>query len=90
MKELRIRPQISDNDLETLVKRTKKWFDKAKRNDKSERVKAVVFFRGRQHIFMDELGPKTLERFLEMLGDYKMINKPFKQGRRYVTVVDVP
>jgi translation initiation factor IF-3 len=91
LKELRIRPQISDNDLKTLVKRTKKWFDKAKKKNKdSERVKAIVFFKGRQHIWMDELGPETIERFLEMLGDYKMINKPFKQGRRYVTVVDIP
>lgn len=91
MKEIRIRPQISDNDLQTLVKRTKKWFDKAKRQNKtSERVRVTVFFKGRQHVFMDELGPKTVDRFLEMLSDYKMVNKPFKQGRRYVTVVDVP
>lgn len=82
MKELRIRPQITDNDLKTLVKRTQKWFDK------KERVKITVGFRARQHLFMDDLGPKTIARFLGMLGSHKIVNPVQKQGRKFVAVID--
>lgn len=82
MKEVRIRPQISDNDLKTLVNRTLKWFKK------QERVKISVSFRGRQHLFMEELGPETIERFLEMLGTYKLVNQAQRKGRRYQAVID--
>ena len=82
MKEVRIRPQISDNDLKTLVNRTLKWFKK------QERVKISVSFRGRQHLFMEELGPETIERFLEMLGPHRLVNRAERKGRRYQAVID--
>lgn len=82
MKEIRLRPQISDNDLQTVVNRTKKWFKKG------QRVKVVVGFKGRQHIFMETLGPETIQRFLTMLGTYKVINPTSRNGRRFFAVID--
>ena len=84
MKELRIRPQISDNDLDTLVKRTQKWFAK----EKKERVKIIVSFKGRQHAFMNTLGPSTIQRFLAKLATYKVVNSTQQQGKQFVAVID--
>jgi translation initiation factor IF-3 len=82
LKEIRIRPQIADNDLGTLVKRTQKWFKKNKR------VKISVSFKGRQHRYMDDLGPETVQRFLAMLGNHKLVNATQKKGKKFVAVVD--
>lgn len=81
MKEVRIRPQIADNDLNTLVNRTRKWFQKG------HRVKIVVGFRGRQHDFMDKLGPDTIKRFLNLVGTYKTVNHCTKNGNKFFAVI---
>ena len=63
MKEIQLRPRIEKHDLKVKAKKAKQFLEK------NERIKIVVRFKGRQHHFMDELGPNTLNSFLENIEE---------------------
>ena len=82
MKEIQLRPRIEKHDLKVKAKKAKQFLEK------NERIKIVVRFKGRQHHFMDELGPNTLNSFLENIEEkFKIVNPIKKSGRQYTVVI---
>jgi translation initiation factor IF-3 len=76
IKELRLSPFISENDLQVRVKRTEEFLKEG------NRVKVVVRFRGRQ-LTKKEFGHEILKRLKEKLGEKaKVETEPKMQGKQ--------
>ena len=76
LKEIRLRPQISDHDLLTKLTKAQKFLANG------AKLKFTVMFRGREMARMD-VGFKLLERVSEVLEDVAKIDKaPETEGRR--------
>ena len=76
LKEIRLRPQISDHDLLTKLTKAQKFLATG------AKLKFTVMFRGREMARMD-VGIKLLERVTEILEDVAKIDKaPETEGRR--------
>ena len=81
IKELRLSPFISENDLQVRVKRTEEFLKEG------NRVKVVVRFRGRQ-LTKKEFGHEILKRLKEKLGEKaKVETEPKMQGKQLETTL---
>ena len=78
MKEIRLSPNIDDNDLNTKANQARKFITKR------DKVKISLRFRGREmaHINMSK---KILDDFYEKLSDIAIVDKPAKvEGRSMI------
>ena len=80
VKEIRLSPNIDDNDLNTKANQAKKFLEKG------DKVKVTLRFRGREmaHISSNK---QILDVFLEKLGDIAAVEKQAKLEGRSMSMV---
>ncbi len=78
IKEVRLSPNIEENDLNTKVGMARKFLEKG------NRVKVTLRFRGRELAYVNQ-SKKVLDGFAEKLSDISSIDKPAKfEGRSMI------
>ena len=78
VKEIRLSPNIDDNDLNTKANQARKFLQHG------DKVKASLKFRGREMAHMGN-GKDILDQFAELLADIAAIDKPAKlEGRNMI------
>lgn len=83
VKEIKIRPQITDHDLQLKVKNIRRFLDDG------DKAKVTMFFRGRE-IVRPEMGMKVFERIIELLtGKFNIEQQPRLEGN-HITMVIAP
>ena len=83
VKEIKIRPQITEYDLGLKVKNIRRFLDRG------NKAKVTMFFRGRE-IVRPELGMKVFGKITELLtGKYNIEQAPKFEGN-HITMVIVP
>jgi len=83
IKEIKIRPQITDYDLGLKVKNIRRFLDEG------NKAKITMFFRGRE-VVRPELGMKVFERLIELLtGKFNIEQTPKFEGN-HITMVLSP
>ena len=81
IKEVKIRPQITDNDLGLKVRNIRRFLDEG------NKAKVTMFFKGRE-IIRPELGMKVFERMMQLLtGKFNIEQTPKLEGNRITMVV---
>jgi translation initiation factor IF-3 len=84
LKEIKMRPNTEDHDLNFKIKNLKKFLNK------KDRVKVTVFFRGRQMAYMDA-GMELLKRVAEEVADEGTVDQqPTRESRNRMSMVIVP
>jgi translation initiation factor IF-3 len=83
VKEVKIRPQITDHDLQLKVKNIRRFLDEG------DKAKVTMYFRGRE-IIRPELGMKVFDRIKELLtGKFNIEQNPKLEGN-HITMVITP
>ncbi|MBI3592546.1 MAG: translation initiation factor IF-3 [Nitrospirae bacterium] len=83
LKEVKIRPQITDHDLQLKVKNIRRFLDEG------DKAKVTMYFRGRE-IVRPEIGMKVFERLTELLaGKFNIEQRPKLEGN-HITMVITP
>lgn len=83
VKEVKIRPQITDHDLQLKVKNIRRFLDEG------DKAKVTMYFRGRE-IVRPEIGMKVFERISELLtGKFNVEQQPKLEGN-HITMVITP
>lgn len=86
VKEVKIRPQITDHDLQLKVKNIRRFLDEG------DKAKVTMFFRGRE-IVRPEFGMKVFEKMTELLtslnGKFSIEQQPKLEGN-HITMVIAP
>lgn len=78
VKEIRLSPNIDDNDLNTKANQARKFLEKG------DKVKVSLRFRGREMAHMN-MGRQILDRFYHTLEDICVVEKPAKmEGRSMI------
>ena len=78
IKEIRLSPNIDDNDLNTKINMARKFLAKG------DRVKVTLRFRGRELAYVNKR-KEVLDDFAEKLSDISVIDKPAKfEGRSMI------
>ena len=78
IKEVRLSPNIDDNDLNTKVGMARKFLEKG------NRVKVTLRFRGRELAYVNQ-GKRILDDFAGKLSDISVVDKPAKfEGRSMI------
>ena len=81
VKEVKIRPQISDYDLGLKVRNMRRFLDEG------NKAKVTMFFKGRE-IIRPELGMRVFERMTQLLtGKFNIEQAPKLEGNRITMVV---
>lgn len=81
VKEVKIRPQISEHDLELKVRNIKRFLDDG------DKAKVTMYFRGRE-IVRPELGMKVFDKMQELLeGKFSIEQRPRLDGNHITMVV---
>ncbi|MDI6801801.1 MAG: translation initiation factor IF-3 [Thermodesulfovibrionales bacterium] len=81
VKEVKIRPQITDHDLQLKVRNIRRFLDDG------DKAKVTMFFRGRE-IVRPEIGMKLFDRILELLTDkFNVEQSPRLEGKSITMVV---
>jgi len=81
LKEIKVRPNIEDNDFNTKVKNGKKFLEKG------DKVKVTVMFRGREITHVSN-GKELCERMAQELEDYATVEKkPKLEGRNMIMIL---
>jgi len=81
VKGIKIRPNIAEHDLQTLLRRSKEFLGEG------DKVRVLCQFRARE-ITHPEIGQRKLERFAELLADISVIDKaPSLDGKQMVMVL---
>ena len=83
VKEVQLTPQIGFHDMETKAKAALKFLDAG------NKVKVGVRFRGRQMTHI-EVGQEVMDKFIALLSDYAMIEKPAAMEGRWMYAVLAP
>lgn len=83
VKEVKIRPQITDHDLQLKVKNIRRFLDDG------DKAKVTMFFRGRE-IIRPELGMKLFDRIQELLTGKFQVEQPPKLEGKSITMVISP
>ena len=83
VKEIQLTPQIGIHDLETKAKNATKFLGVG------NKVKVGVRFRGRQMTHI-EVGQEVMDKFIALLSDYAMIEKPAAMEGRWLYAVLAP
>lgn len=82
LKEIRLRPGIEENDLNTKAKSAAKFLEAG------DKVKVAVRFRGRE-LGHKEIGYQVISKFVEMLGDAGTPDKnPKMEGNNLVLMIE--
>ncbi len=80
-KEIRLRPEIGDNDLKVKVNRARKFLAKG------DKVQFTLRFRGREMMHSDH-GRELMEFVRDMLEDVSKVDRsPLMQGRRMIMIL---
>ena len=80
VKEIRLRPKIDINDLETKIRHARKFIEHG------DRLKVSMLFRGREMMHIEH-GHKILDEFFTGIEDIAKIENPVtKEGQMLVTV----
>lgn len=83
LKEVKIRPQITDHDLQLKVKNIRRFLDEG------DKAKVTMYFRGRE-IVRPEFGMKVFERIIGVLtGKFNVEQQPRLEGN-HITMVITP
>lgn len=83
VKEVKLRPQIDDHDLELKARNIRRFLDDG------NKAKVTMFFRGRERVRPD-LGMKVFDRMLQFLpGKYSVEQTPRFEGN-HITMVIAP
>jgi translation initiation factor IF-3 len=83
IKEIKIRPQITEHDLGLKVKNIRRFLDEG------NKAKIMMFFRGRE-IIRPELGMKSFQKILETLtGKFNVEQSPRLEGKN-ITMILTP
>ena len=78
VKEIRLSPNIDDNDLNTKANQAKKFLEKG------DKVKVTLRFRGRE-LGHTSLGREVMDKFVELCEDVAVVDKrPVMEGRSLV------
>ena len=78
VKEIRLSPNIDDNDLNTKANQARKFLEHG------DKVKATLKFRGREMAHMQS-GKQILDSFAEQLADIAVVDKAAKlEGRNMI------
>lgn len=81
LKEIKMNPNIGDNDLQTKIRNAVKFFQD------DNKVKASIQFKGRS-IVHPEVGRKLMEKFIESCTDFSEVEQqPKMEGRHLVAVL---
>ena len=80
VKEIRLSPNIDDNDLNTKVNAARKFIEKG------DKVKVTLRFRGREMAHMSS-SKVILDVFAEKLSDIAVVEKPAKLAGRSMQIV---
>lgn len=81
VKEVQLTPQIGVHDMETKARHALKFLSEG------NKVKVGVRFRGRQMTHLD-VGEETLNRFIELVSEVAVIEKPAAmEGRWMITIL---
>lgn len=84
LKEIKIRPQIDDHDLELKVKNIRRFLDDG------NKAKVTMFFRGRERV-RPELGMKVFDKLISMLtglgGKFNIEHAPKHEGNTITMVI---
>jgi len=82
VKEIKLRPKTEKHDLDFKVKNIRKFIDN------KNKVKVTVRFRGREIMYADEQGRRTLQKVAEALEDVAVVVQPPKmEGRQMAMFV---
>jgi translation initiation factor IF-3 len=83
IKEVKIRPQITDYDLNLKIKNIRRFLDEG------NKAKVSMFFRGRERI-RPELGMKVFDKMTQLLdGKFNIEQSPKLEGN-HITMVVAP
>jgi translation initiation factor IF-3 len=83
VKEVKVRPQITDYDLSLKVRNIRRFLDEG------NKAKVMMFFRGRE-IIRPELGMKVFEKMMQTLtGKFNVEQAPKLEGN-HITMVVAP
>jgi len=83
IKEIKIRPQITEHDLGLKVKNIRRFLDEG------NKAKVMMFFRGRE-IIRPEFGMKSFQKILETLtGKFNVEQSPRLEGKN-ITMIMTP
>ncbi len=81
VKEIKMRPNIEDHDIQTKAKNARRFIDAG------DKVKVTIMFRGRQ-ITHPEIAEKLSYKFADILSDISVIDKqPKVEGRNMVMIL---
>lgn len=84
VKEMKIRPQISEHDLTLKVKNIRRFLDDG------DKAKVMMYFRGRE-IVRPEIGMKVFTKMIELLsaseGKFSVEQQPKLEGNHITMVV---
>ena len=83
LKEIKVKPNIDEHDLNTKIKRAREFIEKG------NKVRVTCMFRGRE-MARPELGAKVTERFVDNLGDIAQVEAPPKLMGRNLSLVLAP
>jgi translation initiation factor IF-3 len=83
VKEVRLQPRIDEHDLETKSRRAREFLEEG------DKVKLTMRFRGRENLH-PEVGRAQLERMLDHLGPYAVIESPPRLEGRSMTAMLAP
>ncbi|MFY7843472.1 MAG: translation initiation factor IF-3 [Rhabdochlamydiaceae bacterium] len=83
VKEIKLKPNIDDHDVETKVKHAREFLAKG------HKVRLICVFRGRE-IMHIQIGDNVVRRFCEELADLGVIEAPAKTLGKNITVVIAP
>lgn len=83
VKEVKLKPNIDDNDLATKIRHAREFLVKG------NKVKVTCTFRGREMVH-PEIGEELVKRFCEDLSDISDIEAPSKRMGRIINVVLAP
>ncbi|GAB4420113.1 MAG: hypothetical protein OHK0032_15900 [Thermodesulfovibrionales bacterium] len=83
VKEVKLRPQIDDHDLELKARNIRRFLDDG------NKAKVTMFFRGRERV-RPELGMKVFDRMMQFLtGKFNVEQTPRLEGN-HITMVIAP
>ncbi len=84
-KEIRLRPNIGQHDIDVKMKAARKFLEKG------NRVKVSLSFRGKRELVNKEVGVETLRQFITALEDISTPDKPPKMvNGRFLDVLLMP
>jgi translation initiation factor IF-3 len=83
VKEVKVKPNINEHDLQTKMRHAKDFLDKGCK------VKVTCMFRGREMAHKD-IGERLIHKILEELNEVAVCETPMKMFGRFLTVVLAP